>query len=78
MDLADDSRVGSEHDNGLKMATKAGTVIPAGLALDEGGPAVVIIEAESDEDAHRFSVRIPFFANGLFTAALRPFRMSQR
>jgi uncharacterized protein len=72
----EDGRIGSEHYDRLKRAALDGTVILAGLALDAAGPAIVIFEADTDEDAERFMLEDPFVANGLFTATLHPFSAS--
>ena len=70
----DDDRVAEEHYQRLLKATEEGIVILAGRSLDGVGPAIVVFEAETDEDAHRFMEEDPFIFNGLFRAALHPFR----
>jgi uncharacterized protein YciI len=69
----EDARIGAEHFARLEAATAAGTVILAGRSSDGVGPAVVIFEAESDEEARRFMEGDPFVAEGLFRATLHPF-----
>jgi uncharacterized protein len=71
-----DGEVGAAHFERLRTATDAGTVILAGLSLDADGPAVVIFEADSEEEAQRFMLEDPFVVHGLFTATLHPFRAS--
>lgn len=71
-----DRAVGAAHFERLREGTEAGTVILAGLALDAEGPAVVIFEADSDEEAQRFMAQDPFVVHGLFTATLHPFTAS--
>jgi uncharacterized protein YciI len=58
----------------LKRATKDGIVILAGRSLDGIGPAVVIFEAESEEEARCFMEEDPFVREGLFQAEFHPFR----
>ena len=70
----EDLRIGQEHLAYLKRATEEGTVILAGRSTDGKGPAVVIIETSSAEDARRFMERDPFVAGGLMRAHLHPFR----
>jgi len=68
-----DERTASEHYLRLRQATIDGTVILAGRPLGDEGPAVVIFDAESEDDARRFMEADPFVAEGLFTAELYPF-----
>lgn len=49
-------------------------MILAGRSLDGVGPAVVIFEAASEEEARRFMESDPFVAGGLMRATLHPFR----
>ena len=70
----EDLRIGREHFAYLKRATEEGTVILAGRSIDGKGPAVVIIEMSSEEEARRFMESDPFVANGLMRASLHPFR----
>ena len=71
---AEDNRIAEEHFAYLKKATEVGTVILAGRSLDGQGPAVVIFEAVSAEEARRFMENDPFVAGGLMRASLHPFR----
>jgi uncharacterized protein YciI len=70
----EDTRIGKEHFAYLKKATEEGTVILAGRSLDGVGPAVVIFEATSEEEARQFMENDPFVAGGLMRANLHPFR----
>ncbi len=72
----EDGQIGAAHFERLRAATEEGVVILAGLSLDGAGPAVVIFEAESEEEARRFMEDDPFVSNGLFRASLHPFRAS--
>ena len=49
-------------------------MILAGRSLDGEGPAVVIFEADSEEQARSFMEADPFVAGGLMRAQLHPFR----
>jgi uncharacterized protein YciI len=69
-----DERVGADHFARLKQAMEDGIVILAGRSQDGIGPAIVIFEADTDEDAQRFMEEDPFVSEGLFTATLHPFR----
>jgi uncharacterized protein YciI len=70
----EDIRIGTEHFAYLKKATEEGIVILAGRAQDGQGPAVVIFEASSEEEARRFMQNDPFIVGGLMRAKLHPFR----
>jgi len=70
----EDIRIGEAHFAHLQKATGAGTVILAGRSLDGKGPAVVIFEAASEEQARQFMESDPFVAEGLMRADLHPFR----
>ena len=70
----EDTRIADEHFAYLQKATKDGIVILAGRSLDGEGPAVVIFEADSEKEAHRFMEADPFVAGGLMRAKLHSFR----
>ena len=70
----EDTRMGSEHFAYLQKATQDGIVILAGRSLDGEGPAVVIFEADSEEEARTFMEADPFVARGLMRARVHPFR----
>ena len=70
----EDIRIGQEHFAYLKAATEAGKVLLAGRSPDGIGPAIVIFEADSEEQARRFMENDPFVSSGLMRARLHPFR----
>ncbi|MGD8397557.1 MAG: YciI family protein [Anaerolineae bacterium] len=70
----EDIRIAEDHVDYLRRATEEGTVIMAGRSLDGKGPALVVFEADSLEDARRFMARDPFVAEGLMRANVHPFR----
>lgn len=70
----EDMAVGTAHHERLKQATEDGIVILAGFSQDGIGPAIVIFEADSEEEARRFMEEDPFVSEGLFRAELHPFR----
>jgi uncharacterized protein YciI len=70
----EDTRIAGEHFAYLKKATEEGIVILAGRSLDETGPAVVIFEADSEDQAQSFMQADPFVAGGLMHASLHRFR----
>ena len=72
----DDQRIASKHLAYLEAATAQGTVVMAGRSQDGIGPAIVIIEADSEDAARRFMNADPFVASGLFGANLHPFRVA--
>jgi len=70
----EDTRIAGEHFRYLQKATQDGIVLLAGRSLDGEGPAVVILEADSEEHARGFMEADPFVAGGLMRAKLHPFR----
>ena len=70
----EDIRVAEAHFAYLQRATYEGTVILAGRSLDDDGPAIVILEVASEEEARHFMENDPFVAGGLMRASLHPFR----
>ncbi|MGD8902160.1 MAG: YciI family protein [Anaerolineae bacterium] len=70
----EDTRISGEHVAYLQRATHEGIVILAGRSLDGEGPAVVIFEADTEDDARRFMEADPFVTGGLMRASLHPFR----
>ena len=68
-----DRHIGKAHYAYLKKATEEGTVILAGSSTDGIGPALVIFEAEAEQDARLFMQSDPFVSNGLMRATLHPF-----
>ena len=72
----EDVRIGEAHFAYLQQGTEDGIVLPAGRSLDGVGPAIVILEAETEEAAQKFMENDPFVAGGLMRASLHPFRVS--
>lgn len=72
----EDSAIGAAHFDYLKQATEQGVVILAGRSQDGIGPAVVVFQADSEQDAVAFMQADPFVASGLFGAELHPFRVA--
>jgi uncharacterized protein YciI len=70
----EEERIGAAHLAYLKQATKDGIVLLAGRAQDGIGPAIVIFEASTEDEARRFMENDPFMAEGLMRATLHPFR----
>ena len=70
----DDIQIAEEHFAYLRQATEEGIVILAGRSTDGLGPAVVILEAASEQEARHFMENDPFVAGGLMRADLHPFR----
>ncbi|MEN8242226.1 MAG: YciI family protein [Chloroflexota bacterium] len=69
-----DNAVAEAHYLRLKQAAEDGILILAGRSQDWVGPAVVIIEVESEEAAREFMEADPFVKEGLFGASLHPFK----
>ena len=69
-----DNLVAAAHFDYLQRAGRAGKVILAGRAQDGIGPAVVIFEAATADEAEAFMRSDPFVKEGLFSADLHPFR----
>ena len=72
----EDDRIAEAHFAYLQGATEEGTVLLAGRSLDATGPAIVILDAETEDEARRFMQNDPFVARGLMRATLHPFRAS--
>ena len=68
-----DEKVAADHVAYLAAATEQGTVVLAGRAQDGIGPAVVIIETATADEAEAFMRADPFVREGLFGADLHPF-----
>lgn len=69
-----DEQIAAEHLAYLAAGAARGTVVMAGRSQDGMGPAIVILEVESEEEARRFMEADPFLTRGLFGASLHPFR----
>ncbi len=72
----EDELIGERHFAYLRKATDNGIVLMAGRSLDGEGPAIVIFETSSEQEARRFMEADPFVAEGLMRASLHPFRAS--
>ena len=70
----DENRIAAEHFAYLKRATEEGAVLLAGRAQDGLGPAIVVLEASSEELAQHFMENDPFIVSGLMRGRLHPFR----
>ncbi|NND01673.1 MAG: hypothetical protein HKN91_02705 [Acidimicrobiia bacterium] len=71
---AHDEKVAAQHAAHIAKSAKDGIVILAGRSLDGIGPAVVIFEMATGEEAEAFMRSDPFVREGLFGADLHPFR----
>ena len=71
-----DEDVASRHFSYLEDGVSSGIVILAGRSQDGIGPAIVIIERDSEESARSFMENDPFVAGGLFRASLHPYRVA--
>ncbi len=72
----EEDAVAGRHYAYLKTATERRQVLLAGRSLDETGPALVILEAESPDTARGFMESDPFVAEGIMRASLHPFRVA--
>jgi len=72
----EDIRIGEAHFAYLKNAVEDGIVLLAGRSQDGLGPAIVILEAETEEAAQKFMENDPFVSSGLMRASLHTFRAS--
>jgi uncharacterized protein YciI len=73
---AEEEHIGEAHFTYLKQATMDGIVLLAGRSLDGIGPAIVILETTSEDEAQRFMENDPFVSGGLMRATLHSFRPS--
>jgi len=71
-----DEAVAFDHFNYLKQAAEDGVVLLAGRSQDGIGPAIVILETTSQEDAEQFMNADPFVSSGLFKSSIHPFRVA--
>jgi uncharacterized protein YciI len=69
-----ENEIAAAHFAYLQRATETGTVLLAGRSQDGVGPALVIVEADSEAEARAFMEGDPFVANGLMRARLHPYR----
>jgi uncharacterized protein YciI len=70
----EETQIAENHVAYLRKATDEGVVLLAGRSLDGKGPALVVLDAASEEEARRFMEHDPFVAGGLFRAHLHPYR----
>ena len=70
----EENQISADHYAYLKQALEDGVLIFAGRSLDGIGPAVVVIEATTEEAARAFMLEDPFVKSELFGADLHPFR----
>lgn len=71
----DKQKIVGDHFDYLKNHLEAGRLIMAGPCLD-GAFGIVIITAESEEDAQTFMENDPAISNGVMRGELHPFRIS--
>lgn len=69
-----DWEVYERHHAHLLRGAAEGVVVLAGRSQDWVGPAIVIVEVDSEAEARRFMETDPFVAEGLFGAELHPFK----
>jgi uncharacterized protein YciI len=67
-------RIAEQHFAYLKKVTEQDIVLLAGRSPDGIGPAIVVFEAPSEDQARRFMESDPFVASGLMRGSLHPFR----
>ena len=72
----EDNRTAGEHFAYLQAAAADGVLVMAGRSQDGIGPAIVILEVETEADARRFMEGDPFVSSGMFGASLHPFRVA--
>lgn len=70
----EDLRTYQAHVAYLERALREGRLLLAGRSLDATGPAIVIVDADSEASARRFMEGDPFVSSGLMRATLHPFR----
>jgi uncharacterized protein YciI len=71
-----DSAIADQHFAHLEKGAADGIVLLAGRSQDWRGPAIVILEADSADQARTFMEEDPFVSSGLFGADLHPFRIA--
>jgi uncharacterized protein YciI len=70
----EENEIAAAHFAYLQRATEAGIVLLAGRAQDGVGPALVILEVDSEAEAQAFMEGDPFVTHGLMRARLHPYR----
>jgi len=73
-DSMPNEEAGEAHWNGLQQALRDGKLLMAGRPQDGASPAIVVFEADSDEEAQRFADEEPFVTSGFARVELHPFR----
>ena len=71
-----DNAVYERHVAHLESGVEEGIVVMAGRCQDGIGPAIVIVEVESEDAARAFMEADPFVSDGLFEASLHPYRVA--
>ncbi len=73
-----ENQIVSEHFQMLQELCQSGVVILAGrtLNMDETGFGVVILEVDSEEEAHQIMSSDPAVNKGIMTATLFPYRVA--
>lgn len=74
----EDQRIGTKHFAYPQAGVAQGTVVTAGRSPDGVSPAVMILDAASEDEARLFMESDRFVAPGLFGACLHPFRIALR
>jgi len=74
----DDHETFNLHWANLERLKADGSLILAGRALDPdgSGPAIVVIEVDTEAQAQRIFLAEPFVIRGFATATLHPFRVA--
>ncbi len=72
----EDWRIVQRHFVRLQKLTKEGTVILAGRTLDADPKGIVILEADTEEEARRLMETDPTVAEGIMTAELFPYSVA--
>jgi uncharacterized protein YciI len=75
---SEDEETFNLHWANLNGLIEEGKLILAGRAYDPDGtgPAIVILEVDSEEEAQRIFDSEPFFTRGFATGRLHPFRVA--
>ena len=71
-----DSLIADQHFAHLELGAADGIVLLAGSSQYWLGPAIVILEVDSEEQARTFMAEDPFVSSGLVGARLHPFRIA--
>ena len=76
--VPEDEETFNLHWANLEQLRDAGVLILAGRAQDADGtgPAICILEVDSEDEAQRIFESEPFFTRGFATGTLHPFRVA--